>query len=193
MNRRIILIFGVLVFVAVLIGIVWSLSNFEAEIAPTPTPGDIILAQVDEEKIGYKAWATQYLLDQLMSELAGQTAPGARETLERMINEILVLRAYPPQHTPTPDEIRQRIQALEAGWRIDDGLLETRLKEINLSYPQYEQMVGRLLTVEAAQQLLMAEQELAPWLTQAWAEANVSIDEEALQNISYFAEETAQP
>ncbi len=193
MSRRIILVFAILVVVAALIGVVWSMSSFEGEIAPTPTPGDIILARVDAEDISYNEWVAQYLLDQLMSDLAGQPAPGARETLDRMINDILVLRAYPPQHTPTPDEVRGRIQALETGWRVDDAALETRLGEIDMSYTQFEQMVAHLLAIETAQQLLTAEQELALWLPQARAESDIYIDENLLYSLSYFAEDGTQP
>lgn len=193
MSRRIVLIFAVLVVVAALIGVTLSMSHFEGEIAPTPTPEEAVLARVDDEIITYNEWATQYQLDQLMSKLAGQPAPGARATLERMINNILVLRAYSPQHVPTQDEVRGRIQALETGWGIDDATLETYLYEIDMPVSLFEQVVAHLLTVEIAQELLIAEQELTLWLPQARVEADIYIDENLLNSLSYFAEETAQP
>ncbi|MBN2005234.1 MAG: SurA N-terminal domain-containing protein [Anaerolineae bacterium] len=193
MNRRIILLFSVLVVAAALIGITFSMSSFRGEIAPTPTPEDLTLAQVGDDAIKYQEWFTRYQLDLLMSELAGQPAPGARETLERMINAILVLRAYPPQHTPTHDEVREHIQALEAGWGLDDTALETRLREINMSYAQFEEMVADLLTLEIAQQLLIVDQDPAAWIAQARGEADVIVDESLLRSLPHFAKEITQP
>lgn len=145
---------------------------------PTPMPNDRPLARVDEQFIGVNFWAEQYLLDQVMSRIAGQPMPAPRETLERLINEMLLLQAYPPAEQPTPEEAEAQLAALLAAWDVDELTLLIHFERAGLTRADVIRSLQRLLLVGRAQMLLLAETaDPVAWVNTARAATIIYIDE----------------
>ncbi len=149
---------------------------------PTPTPGDDPLATVNGETIGVNEWAAQYLLDQSLSRLSGRPAPTPRQTLDRLINEKLLLQSYPQ---PVPDEaqVAQQIAALQASWHVDWATLTQSLKTVGLPAAVFTDTVRRLLMVQAAQAQLSAEHDPAAWFAEMREKGRVTVDEARLSSL----------
>ncbi len=180
MKARVIGILAVLVIAGGLLVGSLILLNQEPQVVPTPTPTptDVALVTVEGEAIGVNFWMEQYRLDQVMSRLAGQAPPTPRETLDRLINETLLLQSYRPD-PPTDAEVQQRIEAFKSSWGVDDATLSAHLRAADLSREVLIQTMHRLLTVEAAQARLAASQDQDPseWMAQRRAQAEIEIDE----------------
>lgn len=180
MRRRLLSLLVVLGLAGVLLVGGWVLLTQEPRAlpapAPTATPFDPPLARVDGHEITVNVWAEQYLLDRVISQLAGQPAPAPRATLDRLIHEALALAAY-PQPRPSDAEVAARVAALQAAWDVDAATLDARLAEVGLSRARFEATVRRLLAVEAAQEQITAEHDLAQWITDARAAADLWINE----------------
>ena len=144
---------------------------------PTPTPTDVALATVAGEIIGVNFWAEQYRLDQVMSRLAGQAPPAPRETLERLINETLLLHSYRPPDPPPDAAVQQRIAAFKSNWGIDDATLAAQLRAADLPRAVLTRTMRRLLIVEAAQAQLAASQDPSEWMAHQREQAAIEIDE----------------
>ncbi len=148
----------------------------------TPSPTDPPVALVEGQPIGRNFWAEAVLVDWAMSRLAGVPAPAPEETLERLINEILVLRAAPPQPAPGREEVEAQIAALEQAWGVSDEQVTAALGEVGLSRGSLERAVARLLTVQRAQAALEARgTPIAEWLAQERARARVVIYREQMR------------
>jgi len=148
---------------------------------PSPTPiNDPVVASVNDQPINYSSWMKAVLLDQVMSGLAGQTAPAPDETLQRLIDEELVLQAVPPEQPFTAEQIETRITELERNWGVEDEAVAAALKQVNLTRPIFEQSIGRLLMVQASQDILEAQgRDIALWLEEQYASAEIQIFESA--------------
>lgn len=146
---------------------------------PTPTPTDVALVTVEGEVIGVNFWGEQYRLDQVMSRLAGQAPPAPRETLERLINETLLLQSYRPPDPPTNAATQQRIAAFKSSWGVEDATLAAQLRAADLPREVLTQTMRRLLTVESAQARLAASQDQDPseWMAHRREQAAIEIDE----------------
>lgn len=132
---------------------------------PSPTPADPPVAQVEGEVIPWSAWVEAVLLDGVMSRLAGVPAPSPEETLDRLVNEVLVLQAVPEARTPTPEEVEARIAELEAVWGVSDEQVVQALAEAGLTREALERVVARLLRVQEAQaRIEAAGTPIAEWL-----------------------------
>jgi len=144
-----------------------------------PAPSDnAVVASIDGRPIHHAAWMEAVLLDHVMSGLSGQPAPTPEETLQRLINEELVLQAYPPERAPTAEQIEARIATLEQAWGIDDSAVVTALEKSRLTRATLERTVGRLLTVEAGLEALQSQgTDETVWLEEQRASANIVIDE----------------
>lgn len=176
-------VFGILAVLVIAGGLLLGslfLLNQEPQVVPTPTPTptDVALATVEGEMIGVNFWMEQYRLDQVMSRLAGQASPPPRETLDRLINETLLLQSYRPSDPPTDAEVQQRIAAFKFSWGVDDATLTDHLYVADLPRQVLTQTMRRFLSVEAAQAQLAAtqDQDLSEWLTQRRAEAEAAIE-----------------
>lgn len=167
--------------------VIGMLSRETAPVAPpvpsaTPSPVDPPVALVEGQPIGRNFWAEAVLLDWTMSRLAGVPAPAPEETLERLINEVLVLRAAPPSSQPTREEVEAQIAALEAAWGVTDEQVTTALSEVGLGRDSLERAVARLLVVQQAQVALESRgTPVQEWLTQERARARVVIYREQMQ------------
>jgi peroxiredoxin len=137
------------------------------------------VATVNDEVITQKAWQQATRLDAVMSQLAAQPIPTAEETLDRLINEIIVLQAVSPLLPSQPastEAIEARIQTLETNWQVTDEMVITALAEAGLERSDLTARVDRLLQVEAAlSQLETQEDDLTAWLVAARASAEIGL------------------
>ncbi len=62
-----------------------------------------VVASVDDEPLYLEEWQQAIALDQVMSGLVGQARPSPEETLSRLVNERLVLRAAESAGLPEAD------------------------------------------------------------------------------------------
>ncbi len=182
MNRRVLYLVVVMVLTVGLVGVALTLLARAPQPLPpaTPTPEDVPIATVNGEVIGFRYWVEQCLLDQVMSRLAGRASPPPRETLDRLINEALLLQAYPPAESPTDEAVTQRIRELEGGWGIAPATLDAHLQAAGLSRQVLRRTVRHLLMVEAAQRQLPPDVEPTQWVKRARQEAEIWVDEARL-------------
>ncbi len=153
---------------------------------PSAEPNDEIVATVNGQTISQQAWQQATRLDAVMSQLARQPIPTAEETLDRLINEIIVLdaiRAPPfqskeerPDTALPANEIEARIQALETAWQITDDQVVAALAEAGLERADLTARVSHLVQVEKAlNQLAAQEGDLNAWLAAARASAEIGV------------------
>ncbi|MFN3761612.1 MAG: hypothetical protein ACK4WK_00225 [Anaerolineae bacterium] len=148
----------------------------------TPSPADPPVARVEGQPIGRNFWAEAVLLDWAMSRLTGVPAPAPEETLDRLINEVLVLRAASSQPTPDRDEVEAQIEALEQAWGVTDEQVIAALDEVGLGRDSLERAVARLLMVQRAQAALEAQgTPISEWLSQERARARVVVYREQMR------------
>ncbi|MCX7682910.1 MAG: hypothetical protein N2508_13260 [Anaerolineae bacterium] len=156
---------------------------------PIPSPGpteEQAIATVNGHPIPHSLWVESVLLDQVMSTLAGQPASTPEETLQRLINEVLILEAFPAAHTPSAAEIAAHIARLEQGWGVDDRAVVMALQRAGLDRSALERAVGRLLRVQAGLEALRAQgYEESTWLERKLAESKVVINTQ-LQRATLF-------
>jgi hypothetical protein len=137
------------------------------------------VASVDGRPITHSLWLETVLLDQVMSGLAGQPAPVPDETLGRLINEELVLWAFPPERAPTAEQVEARITALEQAWGVDDLAVATALGKVGLPRAAFERAVRRLLMVQAGMEELERQgYDTAVWLEEQRASAEIVLSQE---------------
>ena len=158
----------------------------------SPPPDDPVVASVDGHPLRYSFWMEAVLIDQVMSGLAGQPAPTPDETLQRLINEELVLQAFPPEQEPTASQIEARIAALEQTWGMDDAAVVTTLVEAGLDRAALERATGRLLAVQASLEALQSQgYDTQAWLEEQRASAEIVLNEE-FENVAALALPGAQ-
>jgi peroxiredoxin len=138
---------------------------------------DDAVATVNNQIITQQAWQQATRLDAVMSQLAAQPIPTAEETLDRLINEIIVLEAAPALNQAVEAaEVEVRIQALETNWQVSDEKVVSTLAQAGLRRSDLEARVHRLIQVEAAlHQLDSQEDDLTTWLTEARASAEIGL------------------
>ncbi|RME37809.1 MAG: hypothetical protein D6793_03675 [Thermoflexia bacterium] len=152
--------------------------------APSPTPADPPVAQVEGEVIRHSVWMEAVLLDGVMSRLAGIPAPSPTETLDRLINEILVLRAVPEVRPPTPGEVESRIAELEAMWGVSDDQVVQALAEAGLTQEVLKRTVARFLQVQEAQARIEASgTPIAEWLARERRRARILTYPERMRDV----------
>ena len=146
---------------------------------PEPTPSASaapVAASVNGVSISYAAWEEAVRIDQVMSGIASQPAPTAADTLQRLINEELLLQLAPPQDALDTGEIERHIAALEGVWGVEDAAVNEALERVGLSRAVFERTVGRLLSVQSALESL-AEQgyDQEQWLEEQRAVAAIEV------------------
>ena len=170
----------VLLLVAVVLG---REAGRAVPLPPTPVPtsaSDPPVATVNGQPIGQNFWAEAVLMDQVMSGLAGVPAPSPEETLDRLINEMLVLQAA-PQESPTDEEVEAQIETLETSWGVSDEQVVAALTAVGLDREALGRSVARLLTVQRAQAALEAEgTPVEEWLNQQRGQAQIVIYRERM-------------
>ena len=185
-SSRLCAVLGVGIAVIAGLGLLLAFLGRESS-APTPTttsaiptpPGDPVVVSIDGRPIGYSFWMEAVLLDQVTSGLVGQTAPTPDETLQRLINEELILQTVPPEQKPTADQIGARIAALEQAWGVGDAGVIAALEKVGLTRTAFEQAVGRLLAVQAGLEALHGQgYDTATWLEEQRASVEIVLNEE---------------
>jgi peroxiredoxin len=135
-----------------------------------------IAAVVDGEPITRAEWQRLTALDRALNQLAGQPPPDAEATLERLINERLVLR----QAGATPSAIgaeqaEERLAALLQAWRVDEPGLSQALASAGLSRADLLDTLQRLIAVETYLNRIAATQDVNTWLSTLRAGARVEV------------------
>ncbi len=142
----------------------------------TPTPlAESIVARVNGEPISARQWIEAYALDLLMSRQLGQPAPTPEETLERLINDALLLQGY-PQPEPDDGQVARRLAELEAATGITTGMITSQLEAWGLPAETLTETLRHLMRVEAANATLEAGQPVAEWITEARRQATIEVD-----------------
>jgi hypothetical protein len=140
---------------------------------------DPTVASVNGRPIKRSSWMQAALLDQVMSGIAGQPAPTSDETLQRLINEDLLLSTFPPEQPPTTEQIEAQIARLENSWNVTDEAVTLALDNIGLDRPAFVQAIGRLLIVQASLDALQAQgYHISTWLEEQRASAEIVFDAE---------------
>jgi len=150
---------------------------------PIPTSSQDLTAatiRFDDEArdITSSSWQEAVLLDQVLSGLAGQPAPAPGETLQRLINEELVLYATSPGLTPTAEQVEAQIAALERRWEVDDTAVLEVLEKVGLTRAAFERAIQRSLTVQAGLEKLQNQgHDTTAWLEDQRANVEIVLDE----------------
>lgn len=156
----------------------------------TPDPGQEIVAHVGGQGITLAEWAVAFYLDALMSRLSVQPVPTARETLDRLINDVLILTAAAEQGVAVgKDDVEARVAQLEAAWQLTDEQVTAELAAYGLTREVWTEAVARLLTVERYLSDVVwagvpAEEQatvLADWLQTHRTRTGVEVDTHGLQ------------
>lgn len=143
---------------------------------PAPQSDEPVVASVNGNFIPYSEWVEAALLDQVLSGLAGKQAPTLDETLERLVNEELVLQAIPPQQQPASEQIEAQIASLEQNWGVDDQAVVAALTGSGLTRAAFERQIGRLLSVQAGQDALRGQgYDTDDWIAKQRAKAEIII------------------
>lgn len=105
----------------------------ERTVSPEANAGNEIVATVNGLEITRQAWQKASLLDFVMSEITYQPLPTAEETLDRLVNEILVMEAVEMASAPTAEEIEAKISNLATTWNTSKEAIVAKLEEAGLS------------------------------------------------------------
>jgi hypothetical protein len=158
--------------------------------SPIATPAaDPVVASVNGRSISHSSWAEAVLLDQVMNQLAGQPTLHPDDTLQRLINEELVLEAFPPEQVPTAEQVEQQIAQLERALGVSDADIVAALENVGLTRAAFAQTVERVLAIQQGLQALQNQgYDATVWLGEQRASAVILIDDESqrptLPNIS---------
>ena len=116
---------------------------------PTPDPAQEVVARVGEQRITFADWAVAFYLDALMSRLSGQPAPAANETLDRLVNDVIILAAAEEEGiAASKADVEARIALLEATWNLTDEHVAAELAALSLTRELWSNAIARLLAVE---------------------------------------------
>jgi len=157
---------------------------------PTPDPAQEVVARVGEQRITFADWAAAFYLDALMSRLSDQPAPTARDTLDRLVNDALILSVAADEGVAVSEaSVEARILLLQANLGLTDEQVAAELAAIGLTRGDWAGAVARLLAVERyLAEVVWAdvppegqEGALAAWLETHRAQAGVEIDTHGLQ------------
>ncbi|MDM8521522.1 redoxin domain-containing protein [Anaerolineales bacterium HSG6] len=146
----------------------------------TPLPRSTIdtplIATVNDQIITELTWNKATQLDAVMSDFAGQSAPSAEETLDRLVNEILVLNAVEALPSFDPADVESKLSALMANWQVSDDNLVRALNQADLTRADLTERVERLLQVEVAYTQLQQEQsDFNNWLITTRQQAEIGL------------------
>jgi cytochrome c biogenesis protein CcmG/thiol:disulfide interchange protein DsbE len=157
----------------------------------TPISTEAVVATVDGVAISEVAWQTSTRLDAAMSRLTHQPVPSAEETLDRLINEILLVRAAGlDEASIAPGDVTARIEKLESDWGLTDDEVMSALQANDLSREVLDERVARLLLVERAIGILSAQySDMDEWLTQSRQAAEIGL----YQPLEAWQDEIASP
>ncbi len=154
-----------------------------------------IVASVNGQPIRHSSWQKAALLDQVLSDLAKQPLPETNDTVQRLVNEELVLQAFPPEQTATSEQVEGRITRLEAAWGLSDDAVVAALENAGLVRADLAGAIERLIAVQAGLEAIEG-QDTASWLAEQRESADIVIDpafENAAVPYTPIAQAQAQP
>lgn len=159
------------------------------EPSPTPTEeiiDDPVVASVNGYSINYSVWRKAVLIDQVASGIAGMQSPQQDAVLQRIISEELLLQAFPPEQTPTTEQVEERIALMEQAWGVTDASVVAALEAVKLDRAAFERAIQRVLMVQAAMETLESQgHNLTAWLREQRDSADVLIfEDEAVLDIA---------
>jgi len=144
---------------------------------PSLTPVGTAVARVYDAIITQDEWRITTLLDSVMSRLTQQPMPSAEETLQRLINEQLLLHAAQLDHVSLPlSESEARIRQIQQAYGISDQQLDGVLAFDGLRRTDLVRRTARLILVERAIEILRTRHgDLDSWLAQARADSSIVV------------------
>ncbi len=147
------------------------------EISKNPdNSGPRIVATVNGESITEQTWQESTRLDAVMSQFAKQPLPTAEETLDRLINEIIVLKASGTMSLPTEEEVENKISVLQTSWQVTNQEIITALAKTGLQRIDLVRRVSRLIQIQTALVKLSSEKgDLNVWLAQTRGTAKIEL------------------
>ena len=159
---------------------------------PTPTvPPSETVATVNGEPINHSDWLKAVLVDQVLSGLAGVVPPTPEDTLDRLINERLVINAVEPDE-PSAQQIEATITEMVDSWNVDDGQVTLALEQVGLGWESFENAVARVLVIQQGQEILLSRGHTPEhWLAGERAGAAITIFHDRL-TINDLASETPE-
>lgn len=147
--------------------------------ADTPAPQTV--ATVDGEPISLDEWRQAVALDRVMSALVGQSPPSPEGTLDRLINQRLVLRAAVAADSPQVDQAQAAawLTSFLTTWNLDEAALDQALARAGLTHADLiEEIVPRLLRVEQALNELAPDGNAEAWVADLRDQAQVTVLED---------------
>jgi hypothetical protein len=152
-------------------------SNLTLPAEPFVTPAGTVIARVNDAPITQDEWRVALLLDGVMSRLTRQPMPSAEETLQRLINERLLLHAAQLDRVSLPlSEAEARIRQIQHAFGISDQQLDGTLAFDGLRRTDLVRRTARLILVERAIEILHTRHgDLDSWLAQARADSSIVV------------------
>lgn len=144
-----------------------------SQVSPSSLSPDTI-AVVNGEPVTRAEWLKIAALDRAMSQLSGQPSPSAEATLDRLVNQRLVLQLA-GKIAASDSLAAERLALLQQNWRADDATVNRMLSSAGLARQDLVAEVQRLLVVEAYLKQIAATQDPAAWLAARRAHAQVGI------------------
>jgi peroxiredoxin len=153
---------------------------FAPTATPTPDPTETgpIAATVNDDPISLAEWNQAAALDRAMNTLAQQPPTNAEATLDRLINERLVLKAAQAQQPPltaSEAQAETRLASLEKTWNIDNAKLDSALTSTGITRAQFVAEIQRLLIIETYLKQVAATQDVSQWLATQRSQAHISL------------------
>ena len=148
---------------------------------PTASPARVtehssVVAEVNGEAIILEEWRRALALDRAMSTLAGQPVPSPEASLQRLINERLVLQdASLAGLTATTNEAAARLQTLLRRWNKDESALDRVLAQHDLTRDDALEAIRRLLVVETYLARLGSQDDIQRWMAEYRQRARVGL------------------
>ncbi len=141
---------------------------------------DPAVVTVNGRPIGVNEWVETVRVDQVMNVLAGQPAPSPEETLDRLVNGLLVDEFVSLQQ-PAEDEVEVQIAAYEAAWGVSDEQVVAALAGAGLEREALLRAVSRALALQQAQSTLQANGTAVDgWLAERREQAEIVYDAERM-------------
>jgi len=157
---------------------------------PTPNPAQQVVAYVGKQQITFADWTRAFQLDALMNHFSGQPAPTPNETLDRLVNDTLILAAAAEEGiTVSRTDVEARVARLLAEWHLTEDEVAAEMMAFGFNREAGVEATARLMTVERYLNEVIwagvpAEQQAAAlesWLQARRARVGVEVDTHGLQ------------
>ena len=162
------------------------------EVPPSTAMPDEAVATLDGEPIERNIWLEAVLVDQVLSGLAGVVPPTPEETLDRLINERLLINGTEPDE-PSTQQIEAATAEMENSWNVNDDQVTSALEQVGLGREAFEKAMARVLMIQQSQEILLSRGHTPEdWLAGERSRAEITIYQEQL-TIDDLAPEAPEP